>query len=341
MEIVESMDQVPGADVVEVDLPRELAPPPRSNTLQQPLHPPVTPARSEHERPIRVASLPGARLLGSGGVATSEGRLVWESLWDKDHFGRDFDPPPVFPPPTQIPGVSASIVSLWCDNYFHWIFNSLPRLAVLKASGVQYEHLIVPEDMKPFQYETLDLLGVPRDILVPFTGAHVQPEVLVWASPVAPINDPSAFLLDWVRSSLSAPNPKHPRRRLYVSRKGASRNVINERELYKALEPLGFEYVEPGSLPFPEQVQVFTQAQVAVGSHGANFVNGIFSPHMTVVEFFQPAHVNWSICGVLSGVGHEHWNILCQPVRRIGRRRFDDMRVPVDLVLATLKAIGV
>jgi capsular polysaccharide biosynthesis protein len=104
-----------------------------------------------------------------------------------------------------------------------------------------------------------------------------------------------------VRSSLSARNPKHPRRRLYVSRKGASRNVINERELYKALEPLGFEYVEPGSLPFPEQVQVFTQAQVAVGSHGANFVNGIFSPHMTVVEFFQPAHVNWSMWGTSIG----------------------------------------
>src|SRR5207245_2561163 len=149
----------------------------------------------------------------------------------------------------------------------------------------------------------------------PFTGAHVQPEVLVWASPVAPINDPSVFLLDWVRESLSgSADDRPPTRRLYVSRQGASRKVANERELYAALEPLGFEFVVPGRLAFGEQVRLFSEARVAVGPHGANFVNGIFSGQLTVLEFFQPAHVNWSICGVLSGVGHDHWHLHCPAV---------------------------
>jgi capsular polysaccharide biosynthesis protein len=157
---------------------------------------------------------------------------------------------------------------------------------------------------------------------------------------VAPINEPSRFLLDWVRDSLAAPAANRlPARRLYLSRSGSSRKVANEPELYAALEPHGFEFVQPGELPFREQVRLFSQTRMAVGPHGANFAGGIFSPRMTALEFFQPAHVNWSVCAILSGVGHEHWHLHCPSVRALGRRRFRDMRVPVELVLETLRRV--
>jgi capsular polysaccharide biosynthesis protein len=127
---------------------------------------------------------------------------------------------------------------------------------------------------------------------------------------------------------------------LYVSRKGGTRRAVNEDEIFRALRPLGFEFVLPERLTFLDQVKLFAQGRVAVGPHGSNFVNAIFSRHMSVLEFFQPAHVNWGVYSVLCAAGHDHWNILCPPVRRLGPRRFNDMRVPVELVLETVGRIA-
>lgn len=341
--MLQSMDDARGVALVDVDLPRSPAPPPSSRTVQPEGHPNLIRAYSEPTYPLRVARLPGGRLLSSGGVATSDGRLIFESLWDEPHLRRDFDPPPTLPAPRRLAGRCASLISLWCDNYFHWIFNSLPRLAVLRASGIEYDRLIVPEPLKPFQRDTLELLGVTHEQLVPFTGQHIQADELVWAAPLAPINEPSSFLLDWVRRSLSRFDER-PHRRIYVSRAGGTRKAANEPEVYGALEPLGFEFVLPEKLPFSDQVRLFAQTRLAVGPHGSNFVGAVWGQRMSVFEFFQPAHVNHGVYSVLCAAGVDHWNILCEPVkasgaRRLKPRRFQDMHVPVELVLETVSRI--
>jgi capsular polysaccharide biosynthesis protein len=339
---IERMDDVRGVALVDVDLPREPAAPPTSRTVQPDMHPNFVRSYAAPPHQLRVAIVPDGRVMGSGAVVTTQGELVEESLWDIDHFRRHFNPPKAYPKAVRIEGRCASLISLWCDNYFHWIFNSLPRLAVLNASGVAYDRLLVPAELKPFQRETLALLGVHEEQLVPYAGEHVQADELVWAAPLAPINEPSSFLLEWVKSSL-CPLDEEPSRLLYVSREGGTRRAVNEAAIFGALKPLGFEFVLPEHLSFTEQVRLFAQARVAVGPHGSNFVNAIFSRHMSVVEFFQPAHVNWGVYSVLCAAGQDHWNLLCDPVprRRLGVRRFDDMQVPVDLVLETIRRIDV
>jgi capsular polysaccharide biosynthesis protein len=334
--IVESFDLVADVELVDVDLPRAPAPAPSSTTVQADLHPMFTRTYSEAAYPLRVATVPGGRLAtGSGVVITASGELVMETLWDADHLAREFPRPKPLPAPTRVPGTHASIMSLWCNNYFHWMFNSLPRIAVLEASGVHYDRLIVPEHLSRFQRESLAVLGVPESRLLPFTGEHLQAENLVWIAPLAPINEPSSFLLDWVRQSLG-PRASEPERMFYVSRRGGTRKAANESEVFAALEPLGFEFLLPEALSFEDQMRTFASAKLLVGPHGSNFVNAIFSRHLSVLEFFQPAHVNWGVYTVLCAAGHDHWNIMCDPVQRLGPRKFQDMHVPVDLVLESV-----
>jgi hypothetical protein len=332
------LEDIAHVEVVDVDLPQDPAPAPRSRTVQAEMHPMFTRAWSHPPPPLRVAVIPGGRLAtGSGVVITAQGELVLETLWDAPHLRREFGRPRRLAAPRRLEGRHASIISLWGDNYFHWMFNSLPRLAVLRASGVEYDSVIVPERLAPFQRETLSILGIDESRRTPFTGRHVAPEVLIWASPLASINHPTRYLIDWVRTSLAPPPPRAPARRFYVAR-AHTRRAVNEREILAALDPLGFEAVLPEAHSFTEQVELFSSARVLVGPHGSNFVNGIFSSDLSVLECFQPAHVNWGVYGVLCAAGHEHWNLLCPPVRRRPRpRRFDDMAVPVDLVLRTLE----
>ncbi len=334
--VIETFDEVRGVALVDVDLPRVPAPPPTSTTVQAHLHPMFTRRYPEPAYPLRVATIPGGRLATSSGlVITPDGQLVMETLWDRDHYLREFPRSRPLPPPTRVPGTHASIMSLWCNNYFHWMFNSLPRIAVLEASGVAYDRLIVPERLTRFQRETLAVLGVGEDKLQAFTGEHLQPENLVWVAPLAPINEPSSFLLDWVRRSLG-PGEAAPERMFYVSRRGGTRRAANEQQVFEALEPLGFEFLLPETLSFREQTRTFAGAKLLVGPHGSNFVNAIFAQHASVLEFFQPAHVNWGVYTMLCAAGLDHWNIMCDPVRRRGRRKFDDMHVPVELVLESV-----
>jgi capsular polysaccharide biosynthesis protein len=335
--VVESFDVVAGAELVPVDLPRTPAPPPSSTTVQAKSHPMFLRSYSEPSYPLRVASVPGARLAtGSGVVITEADELVMETLWDHDHLIREFAHPARLPEPTRVAGTHASIMSLWCDNYFHWMFNALPRIAVLEASGVPYDRLIVPERLKRFQRESLEVLGIPESRLMPFTGEHLQPEKLVWIAPLAPINEPSSFLLDWVRQGLG-PADSEPTKMFYVSRRGGTRNVTNERELLDALEPLGFELLLPETLSFDDQLRTFASAKLLVGPHGSNFVNAIFSRHLAALEFFQPAHVNWGVYTMLCAAGQDHWNIMCEPARGFGPRKFDDMHVPVNVVIESVE----
>ena len=335
---VASFDEVPEAEITAVELPRTPAPPPSSRSVQPQVHPVFVRTYPEPVHPLRVVAVPDGHLVTGGGVVlTRDEVLVGETMWDLEHFRRDFDPPRQLSAPTHLSGTHASIISLWSGNYFHWIFNALPRLAVLRASGVAYESIIVPETLPRFQRETLALVGVTEERMTPFTGGHVTADRLIWAAPLAPINEPSVFLLEWVRASLGA-TAHQTGRRLYVSRSG-TRRAANEAEVYAALEPLGFEFVVPERLPFEEQVQLFASADVLAGPHGSNFVNAVFSDRASVLEFFQPAHVNHGVYSVLCAAGQDHWSIICEPVRRRGSRRFDDMHVPIDLVLQSVEAI--
>jgi hypothetical protein len=336
--VVSAMSDVPGAEVVEVNLPRDPAPSPPSRTVQSQVHQNLRHDHSVPSYPLRVAVLPHARLARSGGVISQDGALVFESLWDLPHYERDFAGRGRLASPTPLRGVGASLIGLWDSNYYHWIFNCLPRLKVLQESGVEFDYLIVPENLRPFQKATLSLLGYEGDALVPFTGEHVAVERLVWPAPLAPIDEPSSFLLDWVRGALRR-EAQDPFRRLYVSR-GGTRRVANEDEVWRHLEPLGYEFMLPEEHSFEEQVEIFGQARVAVAPHGSNLVNSIFSDRMSVLELFSAEHVNHSVYSLLCAAGIDHWSLICEPVRRrFAHKRFSDVIVDVPQVDETLKLI--
>jgi len=337
--MAETFEDVHGVELVDVALPRAPAAPPHSRTVQRELHPMFTRSYTEPDYPLRVATIPGGRLATESGVVFArDGRLVRETLWDDDHYRRLFGKRMALAPATRIAGRHASLMSLWCGNYFHWIFNSLPRLAVLQTSGVQWDTVIVPEHMTSFQRETLACLGIGESQLTPFAGEHLEVEELIWIAPLAPINEPSSFLIDWVRRGLGV-EAHQPVRKLYLSRQG-TRRAANEKEVFRILEPLGYEFVIPERLSFREQVRLFAHARFAVGPHGSNFVNGIFSPRLSVLEFFQAAHVNWGVYTVLCAAGVEHWNCICESVRSGRRRKFDDLQIPVDQMLESLERMG-
>lgn len=88
--------------------------------------------------------------------------------------------------------------------------------------------------------------------------------------------------------------PAGPGKRIYISREGAAiRRVTNEPDLLAMLSRYGFESIEPGSIPFSRQAELFQSADIVVAPHGAALANLMFCrPGARILEFFPADYID-------------------------------------------------
>ncbi|MDH2310400.1 glycosyltransferase family 61 protein [Methylobacterium brachiatum] len=66
-------------------------------------------------------------------------------------------------------------------------------------------------------------------------------------------------------------------RRILLSRRGfTQRRLVNEAEIADALQPHGFEVIQPETYTFAEQVEIYHSADIVVGSASSALINGLF-----------------------------------------------------------------
>jgi hypothetical protein len=207
--------------------------------------------------------------------------------------------------------VLATITSIaGAKNYYHWIFDDLPRLKLLEGVIDEIDYLIVPHDLKRFHLETLDLLGFPEGRLLKIKdGMHLQCEKLFIPSFGATWNMP--WTCEFLRDSFLPDDLAEPHRLIYISRKDAPyRKIINEEEVEDYLREIGFEIVQMSELPFLEQVKICAEAKIVVGPHGAGLSNIIFCRDAKVLEIFSPSYVNECYWSLINIEGAEYYYLI-------------------------------
>jgi capsular polysaccharide biosynthesis protein len=287
--------------------------------------------------PAWVVTIPGARLATDAGlVVTAEGDVLAQTTWDEDQLAGSIERAGRIPPPVEIEGTVASLISLHAVNFYHWMLDALPRLAVLEEAGMSDLPLVIPEHPTGFQLQSLALLGIDSSRFIPFRREHLAPDVLVWAAPPAHTGFPTPWVVNWIRERFTHRVPD-PHRRLYVSRslvhaRKLRRRVTNAPELEALLLSRGFEVVRPELLSLKEQIALFAEAAVVVGPHGAAHTHIAFSPRLTLVELFEPSFFNRCNLALAQAAGHDYWYVVG---RTVGR---GDVEAPLDLVDATVAA---
>ena len=120
-----------------------------------------------------------------------------------------------------------------------------------------------------------------------------------------------------------------------MRRNAARRRLLNEEELTGRLGDLGFVCVDPGELPFDEQVLLFSNARLVVGVHGAGCANLLFAPSDGVfVELYaEPKQPFFRDLAQAKGI--QHIPIKGTPVGE-GQNRHSDFTIPLETVLAAL-----
>ena len=262
---------------------------------------PVT--RAQYDRLLRgtviqpavqsfVAALTDGRVTHDAGVVMVGDDAVLEDVSGLG-FASDNPTNPLhmshLPRPRQTPHTVAVLTTGPNHNYYHWLLEAIPRLDLYERSGLPIDRYYAPIHSR-FQRETLALLGIPREQIVPATRhTHLAPARLVVSSFHGNL---SRVKTDFLFRRLTAhvglwagPSP-----RIFISRGSRGvRSIVNEREVLRVLRPLGFERLRLEGMPLAKQIAVFSRAECVVGPHGAGLTNLTFCrPGTKVVEIGTP-----------------------------------------------------
>ena len=295
-----------------------------------------SPQHAKPPKPMWVLSIANGRLATNSGIAiTPDGRVVAETAWDREQLRLSLPAGSRLRRPARLPGTQASLISLWSENFFHWILDAIPRYAVLERAGLAAgARFVVPEHLSGFQAESLALLGISPERRTPYRRGHVQAETLLVPSPAAHTGNPLPWVVHWLRERLAQPHGPERERRLYVSRAAArGRRIANEDALWRLLRERGFERIAPETLQLSEQIRLFSESSLVVGPHGAAHANTLFSPHLSLVELFPSDYLNRCNLALAEAAGHDYWYV-------VGAASGNgDFEAPLEIVEATLDAV--
>ena len=174
-------------------------------------------------------------------------------------------------------------------NYYHWIIEVLPKLAILESSHLKkkVDYYLFPSLKKRFQNESLDLLNIPKKKrLSADKFSHIQAKkILSCEHPYIRKNQLKedtnypGWLIYWLKKKFLRKIKKKKSINIFIDRGDSliqNRKILNEGEIKKYLLKKNFKFIKLSNYSFKKQIELFFNAKCVVGLHGAGFVNIIF-----------------------------------------------------------------
>ena len=246
------------------------------------------------------------------------------------------------------------VSSPYANNYYHWLFDTLPRLEAEVCEG---ERPLFIHQYRAFQRDALELLGIAKGrIVAAEKHPHLRADMLlvpslpfpplpappsVWRLPVV-TSEACAFLraklLPSVKARFGAEWDTVLPRKIFIHRKGA-RSICNEAAVNRVLSDKGFQLVTLEELSLGEQIRLFFHAKVVVAVHGAGLANVVFcKPGTRVVELMPSAWAMpcyWSISRHV-GLDYKRVNVSSQALPGRDASASSSVHVNLEELLAAL-----
>jgi Glycosyltransferase 61 len=192
--------------------------------------------------------------------------------------------------PRRVAGSVAYLSNTGVHNFGHWLLFIFPLVNHYRQYlGHDPDYYYVGTPVESWHYDSLATLGIERHRVV--TDAVVGDRMLAAIADRA-IPPPTSFL-DFSTDALRRPRDNSkPGRRIYISRKlRSTRPLLNEEECVEVLEQYGFESYCTETLSLREETELFANAEVVAGVHGAGLANLLFChPGCVVVELFPHSY---------------------------------------------------
>jgi len=197
-----------------------------------------------------------------------------------------------------------------CANYFHWLYDTVPYLYSyfdLKKQIPNLKLLISPpegkDDLYPFVYETLELLGIAKNDLVFLRDDVSYFRVFVGSSlthnrmSLDPPHPALYEILDSMEGTRSDVKKVYVSRRTWTKKRNENigtdytqqRKCVNEDEVAEFFIHNGFEEVFTEDLCMEDKIGLFRNADFVAGPIGGGMSNALFCrPDCMVLSINSP-----------------------------------------------------
>lgn len=238
------------------------------------------------------------------------------------------------------------------SNIGHWLLNYFCRLMIIRdREELKTIPVVVSHDLSETGRHCLSRMGYDEDqIISVFPGQIIWFDKL-WVPSIPYFGDPETDLLMWapeaahfIRDVLDIPlerDKKKAPRRLFLTRRNAQwRQLLNEDEIFSALEPLGFERIDPGDFSLDQQIDIASQAEIIMGPFGAGMNLHQFAPRDThVVELKLDLNEMDIHPAIAKEVGQIHHPVICEMENPDDSPLNADLVVPFDELISLAKRL--
>ncbi|MGG4343556.1 glycosyltransferase family 61 protein [Paenibacillus lautus] len=305
-----------------------------------------------------VAVIPSGRVWGMNGAVLSQDNMLLSDVsiefyvdtlikGEKHPALHDWKPFPLVNTSETVAALTFGI----SQNYFHWLFDVLPRLHLIQLSGLKPSKYVLNRTVKmAFQDETLNMVGIPAESrLETHAEFHLQADNLIVPSLIgtSSFSYYPKWVCDYLRSVMLPHADEEVRNgpeRIYVSRARAeTRRIKNEQEVMERLSAKGFVCVELESMTVRQQIRLFRSAKWVVAPHGAGLTNLVFcEPGTKVLELFTPNYMPRHYWLISNHCGLDYWYLTGTGDGREGDWNLvENMFINVEELSRTLSKMGV
>ncbi|QCR22825.1 DUF563 domain-containing protein [Pontibacter sp. SGAir0037] len=315
-----------------------------------------------------VAEVPHGRLYtdneSSVAIITKQNRIVDNvSLSLKngkvtDHNLNNIFEQQYFSEPVHLEGVVFSMLTggAGINNVSHWFLDVLPRLHLLKESGLfdKVDWFLVPSLRYSYQTETLEMLHIPKEKLI--TGdayTHITADCIIASTaPRGNYTLVPIWLCEYIRSAfLPFANEELENEEkldfdsIYISRSdSAIRRVLNEQELLQELEPYGFQCLVSSKFSIKEKVKLFSKAKAVISPTGAGLISMLFcQPGTKLIEIFHEGFVVEPFFDIATKIDLDYEYIICRgnnKVKNASQGQHEHLHVDIEKVTDLLQMLN-
>jgi hypothetical protein len=176
-----------------------------------------------------------------------------------------------FPRIVHCPGTVFSMSGDDADNLYHWTFDVMPRLRLLDPAR-RGQVRVLARLRHPFHRASLEAAGFSPASIIPAESMTLYRTDEVLAAGVIKGVNPANLACAreiYLKVTESVPEAQTPVR-LYISRvRASSRKILNEPNLLRVIEPLGFKPALLETLPLADQLALFRDAEAIISPTGA------------------------------------------------------------------------
>lgn len=282
---------------------------------------------------IGLLELNNALLYGKHGwIFSQEGYLLPDHSWYGRHVNEMGKIPRFLPGGKHLKGVCLSLASDFSvKGYGHFLLDSIPRLEIFNKAGFKLadvDHIFCPKPTQGNAYNLFKKLDIPWDKCI-WADQNVAIQVDTLLAPTFPgtrRNYPQ-WVPEFLRREFLTPPPTSPRRRLYISRAGYSRNPVNTEAVNRILTRHNFEIYQPEA--HAASHRDFSEAAVVVGTSGSALAGLAFcQPGTKFLQLIPTDHVHPYYYTLSHAAGLDYGCLVCKSTNERGLDAFG--RSPYD-----------